>query len=140
MAGSERRKEKRKASSLLAPVIKVATIVLPDLDIPGITANPWARPAIRPVQILMLLSLKAMRPAQFKSEAVTMRPQATAQGTPKALEATLSMGKATIAVTNVPSITAQPYFQPELSLKLYRSSQGTIPSITPGYHAKIYKD
>ena len=48
MAGIDKRNEKRKASSLLSPDISPATIVIPDLEIPGITANPWAIPTTKP--------------------------------------------------------------------------------------------
>ena len=44
ITGIDNIKEKRAASSFFKPCIKEAVIVLPDLDIPGIIAIPWAIP------------------------------------------------------------------------------------------------
>ena len=44
ITGMDKIKEKRAASSFFRPCIREAVIVLPDLDIPGIIAIPWAIP------------------------------------------------------------------------------------------------
>ena len=47
MAGKDNKKEKLKASTGFRPVCSPVTIVLPDLEIPGIMARAWARPIWR---------------------------------------------------------------------------------------------
>ena len=47
MAGTESRNENSAASSLSIPSIQLTAIVVPLLDMPGVTASPCAMPTIK---------------------------------------------------------------------------------------------
>ncbi len=47
MAGIDSKKENSPAEVLFTPVKRAVEIVTPDLDSPGSTPIPWARPIIR---------------------------------------------------------------------------------------------
>ena len=49
MTGIASKKENLVASCLDNPKKSPAVIVIPDLDVPGISANTWARPIKKPV-------------------------------------------------------------------------------------------